>query len=172
MSDSELLKKQKKLQQKTAKQTAKMQKKSAKRDAKLQKKFAKRRKKAQKKGTYKVHHVPSDRVLNHKGYSNRFTYGELLNAESALGRTIFGPIPEGHQREFFESRKNVWIWHESFKDPHGVLQEMTVRYEVRPNGVFKRPGSGSYHKIEGVELDNFRKAARIYLDLIKTKLYY
>ena len=34
-------------------------------------------------------------------YSNRLSYQELLNAESALGRTLFGPIPDGHQREFF-----------------------------------------------------------------------
>ena len=104
-------------------------------------------------------------------YSNKLSYEDLVNAESALGRTIFGPIPAGHQREFFEYRKNVWIWHESFTDASGVLQDMTVRYEVRPEGVFKRPGDGGYRKIEGVELDNFRKAARMYLDLVKTKLY-
>lgn len=104
-------------------------------------------------------------------YSNRFSYDELINAESALGRTIFGPIPAGHQREFFEYRKNVWIWHESYIDVNGIMQNMTVRYEVRPEGVFKRPGNGSYRKIEGAELDNFRKAARTYLNLVKTKLY-
>lgn len=104
-------------------------------------------------------------------YSNKLTYEELINAESMLGRTIFGPIPEGHQREFFEYRKNVWIWHESYIDPNGVMQDMTIRYEVRPEGVFKRPGNGNYSKIEGEELENFRKAAHTYLDLIKTKLY-
>ena len=104
-------------------------------------------------------------------YSNKLSYDELVNAESAIGRTIFGPIPAGHQREFFEFRRNIWIWHESYVDPSGVMQEMTVRYEVRPNGVYKRPGNGIYHKIEGVELDNFRKAARTYLELIKAKLY-
>ena len=111
----------------------------------------------------------------HKGgtsfYSNKLSYDDLINAESELGRTIFGPIPAGHNREFFEARKNVWIWHESFVNPQGVMEDMTVRYEVRPNGVFKRPGSGKYRKIEGVELDNFRKAAHIYLELVKAKLY-
>ncbi|MBR3052137.1 hypothetical protein IKG60_00765 [Candidatus Saccharibacteria bacterium] len=104
-------------------------------------------------------------------YSNKLSYDDLINAESAIGRTIFGPIPQGHQREFFQYRKNVWIWHESYIDPSGVMQDMTVRYEVRPNGVYKRPGSADYRKIEGVELDNFRKAARIYLDQVKSKLY-
>lgn len=104
-------------------------------------------------------------------YSNKLSYDELINAESAIGKTIFGPIPMGHQREFFEYRKNVWIWHESFVDPYGAMQEMTVRYEVRPNGVYKRPGNGNYRKIEGEELNNFRNAAKIYLSLVKAKLY-
>ncbi|MBR2993916.1 hypothetical protein IKF43_00785 [Candidatus Saccharibacteria bacterium] len=106
-----------------------------------------------------------------RGYSNKLSLNDLINAESALGRTLFGPIPDGHQREFFESKKNVWIWHESWADQFGKLQQMTIRYEVRPTGVYKKPVGGSYKKIEGQELDNFCKAARSYLDLVKTKLY-
>ena len=164
MSDSKLLKQQRK----SEKKRAKAQKKIAKKQEKLKRKAQEA---VRKKNAIKVRRVPRDRVLNHRGYTNRFTYDELVNAESAIGRTIFGPIPEGHQREFFEYRKNVWIWHERYVDPQGVMQDMTVRYEVRPNGVYKRPGNGNYRKIEGMELDNFRKAARMYLDLIKTKLY-
>lgn len=104
-------------------------------------------------------------------YTGRPTYEDLINAESELGRTLFGPIPMGHQREFFESKKNVWIWHEGWIDELGAEQQMTIRYEVRPNGVYKKPLGGSYEKIEGAELDNFRRAARAYLDLVKTKLY-
>ena len=104
-------------------------------------------------------------------YSNRLTYEELINAESKLGKTIFGPVPPGHTREFFEYRKNIWIWHESFVDINGVTQDMTIRYEVRPEGVYKRPNNGSYSRIDGAELDNFRKAAKAYLQLIKTRLY-
>ena len=104
-------------------------------------------------------------------YSGKLTYSDLINAESALGRTIFGPVPDGHQREFFIAKKNVWIWHENWTDKFGNLQEMTVRYEVRPTGVFKRAGSNDYQKIEGTELNNFRKAAHSYLNLVKTKLY-
>ncbi|MBR3248818.1 hypothetical protein IKF89_02190 [Candidatus Saccharibacteria bacterium] len=104
-------------------------------------------------------------------YTNRLSYDDLINAESALGRTLFGPIPVGHQREFFAARKNVWIWHESWVDNFGAWQELTVRYEVRPTGVFKRANKGNYEKIEGEELNNFRKAAHSYLNLVKTKLY-
>lgn len=106
-----------------------------------------------------------------KNYSNKLTYDDLINAESALGRTLFGPIPEGHSREFFASHKNVWIWHEAWADHLGEPREMTIRYEVRPTGVFKRVNRGSYELVEGAELDNFRRAAHAYLKLVKKKLY-
>lgn len=106
-----------------------------------------------------------------RNYSNKLSYEELLNAESELGKTLFGPIPDGHQREFFESKKNVWIWHESFMDGLGKPHDITIRYEVRPNGVFKSKNGSDYHKIEGTELDNLRQAAAAYLDIVKTKLY-
>ncbi len=104
-------------------------------------------------------------------YSNKLTYDDLINAESELGRTLFGPIPLGHQREFFEAKKNVWIWHESYLDGAGAAQEMTIRYEVRPAGVYKKVADGGYRRIEGEELNNFRRAAKSYLDLVKSKLY-
>ena len=110
-------------------------------------------------------------TLERPVYTNKLTYEDLINAESALGRTLFGPIPAGHNREFFAAKKNVWIWHESWTDNLGALQDMTVRYEVRPTGVFKRANQGNYEKIEGAELDNFRRAAHSYLDLVKSKLY-
>ncbi len=104
-------------------------------------------------------------------YSNKFTYDELVNVESKYGKTIFGPIPEGHQREFFEHRKNIWIWHESWTDISGQIINQTIRYEVRPDGVFKKAAGESYKKIQGHELDNFVNAAKTYLKLVKTNLY-
>lgn len=104
-------------------------------------------------------------------YTNKLERADLINAESELGRTLFGPIPMGHRREFFTFRKNVWIWHESWTDSLGALNEMTVRYEVRPTGVYKRANAGNYEKLEGDELINFRRAAHSYLNLVKSKLY-
>lgn len=120
------------------------------------------------------HHKPPRSSRTHHSsqpYSNKFTLAELINAESALGRTIFGPIPEGHQREFFASRKNVWIWYERWTSATGALQDMIVRYEVRPTGVYKRANKGNYERLEGAELQNFCQATRTYLDLVKSKLY-
>ena len=104
-------------------------------------------------------------------YSNRFSYDDLINAESEIGKTVFGPVPVGHNREFFKHKGNVWIWYEDYKDAFGKTNNMTIRYEVRPAGVYKKVGGDSYVKIEGAELDNFREAAKKYLELVKTKLY-
>lgn len=104
-------------------------------------------------------------------YSNGFSYDDLINAESELGSTLFGPIPVGHNRQFFKHKGNVWIWHEDYTDSFGILQDMTIRYEVRPTGVFKKIAGESYVKIEGEELNNFRQAAKNYLELVKSKLY-
>lgn len=104
-------------------------------------------------------------------YSNKLTYDELVNAESEYGRTLFGPIPVGHQREFFEHRKNVWIWHESWSDVSGQMMSQTIRYEVRPDGVFKKISGKNYERIEGKELDNFVNAAKSYLKVVKSNLY-
>ena len=95
-----------------------------------------------------------------------------MNIESKLGGTLFGPIPIGHQREFFEHKKNVWIWYEHWTDAVGISRDITIRYEVRPAGVFKRVGGKKYEKLAGEELDNFRNAAKNYLRLMKQKLYY
>ncbi|MBR0431207.1 hypothetical protein IJJ05_02885 [Candidatus Saccharibacteria bacterium] len=112
-----------------------------------------------------------DTFLNKPNYSNRLNYDDLINAESKLGRTLFGPIPVGHQREFFKHKNNVWIWHESWTNQIGNIEQLTIRYEVRPNGVFKKLNEGFYQKIEGKELDNFRRAAHSYLELVKSNLY-
>ena len=104
-------------------------------------------------------------------YTNKLSYDDLINAESALGRTLFGPIPAGHQREFFKHKENVWIWYESWLDEVGKEQTITIRYEVRPAGVYKKVAGSSYKKLEGAELNNFRMAAKNYLNLVKTKLY-
>lgn len=90
------------------------------------------------------------------------TERNLINAESALGRGLFGEVAPGHQREFFCLQKNVWLW---FEDGQ------TIRYEVRKDGVYKKVDDGNYHKIDGVELSHFRDATKAYLELVKANIY-
>lgn len=99
------------------------------------------------------------------------TRADLINAESRLGGAIFGPIPEGHRREFFHDQRNIWIWYEGWKDAADELHQFTVRYEVRTTGIYKKVTSGKYLKLEGDELDNFIKATKAYLYMIKRYIY-
>lgn len=103
--------------------------------------------------------------------SVRLTRADLINAESRLGSTIFGPIPAGHRREFFHDQKNIWIWHEDWYDGQHNPHQMTVRYEVRTSGIYKKVATGKYLKLEGDELENFRRATHAYLYVIKKNLY-
>lgn len=102
----------------------------------------------------------------------RLSRAELINAESKLGSMLFGPIPAGHRREFFHDRENIWIWHEAWADQSRHPHQLTIRYEVRPSGVYKKISAGKYFRLEGSELANFRKATRAYLQLVKQKLYH
>lgn len=99
------------------------------------------------------------------------TRDDLINAESRLGSTIFGPVPAGHRREFFHDQENIWIWFESWRDETDHPRQLTVRYEVRPSGVYKKISAGSYFKLTGDELENFRRATHAYLHIIKKYLY-
>ena len=68
-------------------------------------------------------------------------------------------------------KENVWIWYEKWTDAAGTPQDVTIRYEIRPNGVYKKLVDKNYEKIEGDELNNFVNAVRSYYKLVKDKLY-
>ncbi len=95
------------------------------------------------------------------------TKDDLINAESRLGSTIFSSVPAGHRREFFHDRENIWIWFESWRDETDHQHQLTVRYEVRTSGVYKKISAGSYFKLAGDELENFRRATHAYLYIVK-----
>lgn len=113
--------------------------------------------------------IVSHRPKKHKN-AHKPTKDDLINAESKFGRTLFGPIPEGHQREFFHDQQNIWIWHEAWREG-GRSHSVTTRYEVCPTGVFKRAGRTGYVRLDGDELKNFRRATHAYLKIVKEKLY-
>lgn len=111
-------------------------------------------------------------IARHSRFGRRhLTRSDLINAESCLGRTLFGPIPARHRREFFHDRDNIWIWHEGWIDSKHHARQMTIRYEVRPSGIYKKISAGKYFKLEGDELENFRRATHAYLNIIKHNLY-
>ena len=118
-----------------------------------------------------LNQLKKSKIYAQAGKHLKLTEDDLINAESKLGGTLFGPIPDGHRREFFRYRHNVWIYHESWMSRKKRM-EATITYRVRENGVFKCPLGGECVKISGAELSNFRIATKEYLKLVKNKLYH
>lgn len=109
--------------------------------------------------------VPADRPL--AGLSER----ELIQRESEIGRQLFGPIAKGHRREFFNTSPTTWIWHEEWRDGAGRPQQLTTKYDVRPDGVWKVQPGPRYVKLQGAELENFHEAATVYYERVTREVY-
>ena len=80
---------------------------------------------------------------------------DLVDLESSLGATIFGAIPEGHRREFFNVDNDTWIWHEEWAVGNKQICERTIRYEISETQVIKVEPGPHYTHIKGKELNNF-----------------
>jgi hypothetical protein len=89
----------------------------------------------------------------------KLTERELLNLESQIGAQLFGPIPNGHRREFF------------CLDEKGTPRTATTRYELHNNGILKVQEGARYKYIEGEELQNLRVAIRMYYEQVARKVY-
>lgn len=100
------------------------------------------------------------------------TERELIQLESQIGVTVFGPASANVvRREFFNLDKDTWIWHESAKQADGSLSEVTVRYEVQPKGILKVHPGPRYDYLEGAELQNFVLAVNEYYERVSRELY-
>lgn len=102
----------------------------------------------------------------------RPTMRSLVQRESELGGSLFGPIPQGHHRQFFNLDANTWVWYEDWMDEKGHLQSTTTRYEVHPNGILKVQDRTPYYYIEGQELNNFVVAVQRYYERVSRDIYY
>lgn len=96
---------------------------------------------------------------------------ELLTLESEIGSQLFGPIPDGHRREFFCLDDKTWIWHEEWTDAKRKPQSSTIRYEVTEKGVLKVQPGPHYDYLAGDELRNFSVAARLYYEQVARNIY-
>lgn len=96
---------------------------------------------------------------------------ELIQLESEIGATLFGPIPKGHHRQFFNLDRTTWIWYEEWTDHLGKKRSSTTRYEVHPNGILKVQEGARYNFIEGQEFDNLVLATRLYYEKVAREIY-
>jgi len=86
----------------------------------------------------------------------------LIRREAKIGGQLFGPIPAGHQREFFCLDEHTWVWHEAWTDKTGQQQSVTTRYEVRPDGVLKIQNNHAYQSLSFGEALNLYQAVAHY----------
>jgi hypothetical protein len=90
----------------------------------------------------------------------------LLRFEAKIGGQLFGPVPKGHDRQFFCLDQNTWVWYESWIDKKGKRHSVTTRYDVRPNGIIKLQNGKVYQRLSRAEADNLVKSAELYYNRI------
>lgn len=106
------------------------------------------------------------------GKRRPLTRRELINRESEIGRQLFGPIPKGMRREFFNLDPTTWIWHEESVNPKTRKKESrTVKYEVHNDHILKVEEGARYTKMEGQELANFTLATHMYYERTMREIY-
>lgn len=96
---------------------------------------------------------------------------ELIALESKIGGQLFGEIPKGHRREFFNLDPTTWMWHEEWVDGAKKRHEQTIRYEVQGQDIVKVLPGPRYVALEGTELDNFTIATHIYYERTMREVY-
>jgi hypothetical protein len=98
---------------------------------------------------------------------------ELIQRESQIGAQLFGRIPKGHRREFFNLDPSTWIWYDEWIDAQtGNRVSTTIRYEIHENGILKVQEGARYDFIEGQERDNFLAAVQLYYDRVSREMYH
>lgn len=103
----------------------------------------------------------------------QLTERQLIQMESEIGAQLFGPIPEGHVRQFFNLDRTTWVWYEQWTDQiTGQKQELITKYEVHPSGILKVQDTAHYTFISGAELDNFVRAVQLYYERIMRDIYH
>ena len=103
----------------------------------------------------------------------QLTERELIQRESEIGAQLFGPVPAGHVRQFFNLDRTTWVWYEQWTDSiTGEKKELITKYEVHPSGILKVQEGTQYTFITDQELDNFVMAVQLYYERIMREIYH
>lgn len=95
---------------------------------------------------------------------------DLIRREAAVGKTVFGPVPKGHEREFFRIDKATWIWQESWTE-NGNKQTKVTKYVIRDKEIIKSINGGLYQSVSLEEAENFEGAVHLYVERVKKEVY-
>lgn len=101
------------------------------------------------------------------------TLADLIDDESKIGGTLFGPISRGVERRFFLDEGDSWFFRETATDPTTgrTLYSFTIRYEILPQGVLKSVDGKGHVFITGIELEHLEQAIRLYHQKTEQELY-
>lgn len=111
-----------------------------------------------------------DIKMPHLGKQVKLTRRDLIQRESVIGGHLFGAIPSGHHRQFFNLDRNTWVWYEEWEED-GKHQDRTTRYEIHENGIMKVQDGAQYYYIEGHELENLLMAIKMYYEKVSREVY-
>lgn len=109
--------------------------------------------------------------LPHLSLRMRPTLRQLIQRESDLGGKLFGQVPEGYHRQFFNLDLTTWVWYEEWAGDDGKPQSSTTRYEIHENGILKVQDKTPYYYIEGQELNNLVSAIHLYYEKVARDIY-
>ena len=112
-------------------------------------------------------------VLPHlAGQKKRARIRELMRRESKIGATVFGPVPQGHQRDFFCFDARTWVWAEQWYDHHTKTQKsMQVQYEFQSRGVLKTVDGVAVGFVKAEELAHLLEAIYTYQQRVHQEVY-
>lgn len=96
---------------------------------------------------------------------------ELIRKEAKVGATVFGAVPAGHYREFFNLDKKTWVWFEQWTDEANIEQRVYTSYEFQPRGVLKTVNNIPRGYVEGQELTRLLEAIKLYHDKVAVEVY-
>ena len=96
---------------------------------------------------------------------------KLIELESKIGSQLFGPVPEGHRREFFNLDERTWVWYEEWTDERGREKSISTRYEVHSRGILKAQDGRNYSYLSRDEAQNFLQAIRLYQKYVNKLIY-
>ena len=96
---------------------------------------------------------------------------QLIQMESEIGGRLFGPVPEGRHRQFFNLDDRTWVWYEEWISEEGKPESTTTRYEVHDNGILKVQEGTPYYFIDGQELINLVSAMGAYYERVMREIY-
>lgn len=95
---------------------------------------------------------------------------DLLRREAEIGGSLFGPVPKGNKRQFFQLQKHTWVWVEQYT-VDGQQRTKTTKYLMKPTELLKSVDGSHYERTSIQEARHFEKAVHLYVERVNSEMY-